>query len=210
MNKHSFFLFSLLFLFGAGCVSGPIPPPTDEQATISAAIENHIIENTVLEGDIAVQNIRIDQSYAVASVTILDQILEPVSVYLKKESGDWQVIAGPTPSLSAEELETLGVPASLQKISEESNAPTGTDLVGSWQVVSGSGYEEITFMDDGSYQTFLYAKPFSDGTWIVDQEELILIASSGSELNETYTNLSFDGNTIKGINADGEMEWKKI
>jgi hypothetical protein len=97
----------------------------------------------------------------------------------------------------------------------ETSKPTApavakAQLVGGWNVTSGAGFEEITLHADGTYSTFLYQKPFIDGTWTLVGNTLSLTATPDPALSASYTVQSLANGTLTMKSGSTPAVWKKI
>ena len=60
---------------------------------------------------------------------------------------------------------------------------TTDDLLGAWMAVEGDCYaEEINLDPGGTFSSYLQAKPFSDGTWTLENDKLTIKLKDNTEL----------------------------
>ena len=96
-------------------------------------------------------------------------------------------------------LTGCGVVKNSQNLSE-------MNLVGPWQVESGSDFDEITLSEDGRYTSFLHSSPFDMGDWDLENGNL-KIDSDASSQDVIIENVVLEEGILKG---DNNLVWKLI
>lgn len=85
-----------------------------------------------------------------------------------------------------------------------------SQLVGGWIVIKAqTSFASITFINDGTYISHLYDRPFDSGKWTLNGATLTLASSAGSEMNKIFTKVSIDGDRLRANDGVIPMIWER-
>lgn len=96
----------ILLLFSLCTAAFSEPLPERDRAAIAQAIREAVSP----DAQITVQ--KADKGFARIEISLKD--VTPATVYLKRDGGEWEVVAGPGTSFSPEELQEAGIPESVR------------------------------------------------------------------------------------------------
>lgn len=83
-----------------------------------------------------------------------------------------------------------------------------SDLAGTWKIEEGSGFDEITLDEDGTYHSFFRLTPFDNGAWKFVDDGLSLKSDSGKTMDKNFKKIDLDKKNNKLI-LDKDTVWLK-